>query len=307
MKALIFGCVVAVLGSVSFAQGNEIKLAHFMSPQHPMDRFIMRPLAEKYNAVMEESSVIKIYPAGELGKGPTQQFKRAVTGETDISFGIPGYTQNLFPVMTMFELPGLYTDPVTATTAMWDSIDFVQQDYSRVKMLATWANNPTILITRDRPVRNIADLRGMKVRVANPTTAKIIKDWGGIPITLPANEVYQAMSTGVVDATYIGASAILSFKLYEVANFATVNIPGSISSFYLVMNQGKWDGLSDDERRELEALTGRELSISAANAYKRVGQKALSTASENGVQIVELTPFQLAAFEERFPYAQTGN
>ncbi len=306
MKALIACILFAALVQPSFGQSKEIKLAHFMSPQHPMDRFVMRPLSESFNTAMNGSTVIKIYPAGELGKGPTQQFKRALTGETDISFGIPGYTQNLFPVMTMFELPGLYTDPVVATSAMWDNIGFVEQDYQRVKMLATWANNPTVLISRDKPVRNFNDLRGMKVRVANPTTAKIIKDWGGIPITLPANEIYQALSTGVVDATYIGPSAILSFKLYEVANFATVNIPGAIASFYLVMNQSSWDSLSDEERTQLEGMTGRELSLAAANAYKRVGQKALATAEENGVQIVNLTPFQLAAFRERFPYAQTN-
>ncbi len=306
MKPWIAGLLVAALATPGLAQSREIKLGHFMSPQHPMDRMVMRPLSEEYNAAVNGLSEIKIFPAGELGKGPVQQYKRALTGETDISFGIPGYTQKLFPVMTMFELPGLYTDPVVATTAMWENLDFVQQDYARVKMLATWANNPTILIARDRPVRNISDLRGMKVRVANPTTAKIIKDWGGIPVTLPANQVYQAMSTGVVDATYIGASAILSFKLYEVSNFVTVNIPGALSSFYLILNQDSWDSLSDTEKAELERLTGRERSIAAAAAYKRVGERALATAEENGMQIVNLTPFQLQAFEERFPYAKAN-
>ncbi len=306
MKSAAIAFLGIFFASAAFAQSDEIRLGHFMSPQHPMDRFVMRPLSEGYNAAMEGRSVIQIYPAGELGKGPNQQFKRAVTGETDISFGLPGYTQNLFPVTTMFELPGLYTDPVTATEAIWDNIGMVQQDYERVKLLATWSNNPTVIISRDRPVRNFDDLRGMKVRVGNPTTAKIIEDWGGVPVTLPANQVYQSMSTGVIDAAYIGGSAILGFKLYEVGNFVTVNIPGAITTFYLVMNKERWEGLTDEERQMLDTMTGRELSIEAAQAYQRVGQRAISTAAENGVQVVTLNEFQLNAFLERFPYSTQG-
>ena len=58
------------------AGAGEIKLAHFMSPKHPMDRFIMRPWSEEIAKLSGGSLTVRIYPGGALGKGPVAQFKR---------------------------------------------------------------------------------------------------------------------------------------------------------------------------------------------------------------------------------------
>ncbi len=55
------------------ADAVELKLAHFMSPKRPMDRFIMRPWSEEIAKLSKGSLTVRIYPGGALGKGPVAQ------------------------------------------------------------------------------------------------------------------------------------------------------------------------------------------------------------------------------------------
>ncbi|MEM9524848.1 MAG: ABC transporter substrate-binding protein, partial [Pseudomonadota bacterium] len=74
------------------AYAGELKLAHFMPPTHPMDTMVMAPMTEAFNRAEGVTSEIRIFAAGELGKGPQQQYKRVATGAADIAFVLPAFT-----------------------------------------------------------------------------------------------------------------------------------------------------------------------------------------------------------------------
>lgn len=298
MKPIRMTAVVALLALVAQPlAAKELKLAHFMSPQHPMDQAIMTPLAERIGEATDGALTIKVYPAGELGSGPNQQYRRAVTGIADIAFNLPQYTPAQFKRSVLLHTPGLFADPEQATRAIWSSIDALEPDFSEVELLAFWTNNPSILFTRDKPVTSMADIRGMKVRVPDPVSAEIVEAWGAIPVSLPATDTYNAMSTGVVDAVMIDPSAVGSYNLQEVARHVVMNIPGALSTFTLVMNRAAWDGLSPEEQEILQAETGEALSIKAAEAFKAAGDRGVERLKEVGVELIELSPEALAEFE----------
>lgn len=50
------------------ALAGELKLAHFMSPQHPLHGGIMAPLAKQVEQATGGALKVRIYPAGELGR-----------------------------------------------------------------------------------------------------------------------------------------------------------------------------------------------------------------------------------------------
>lgn len=296
--------MAALVAGLSAAAGAaELKLAHFMPPTHPMDQHVMRPMAEAFNQAVDGTSTIKIYPAGELGKGPKQQYKRVATGVAELAFVLPAFTEKLFPVLTGYELPGLHADGPGATAAMWADRDSIAAEVKQAVPLAAWANNPTILITKGRAVRSPEDLRGMKIRIANSKTAAVISAWGGSPVNMPPTEAYQALSTGSVDGIYIDPSAFKSYKLYEVTDYATVNIPGSVSAFLLAMNKDAHAALSDAEREALAAVSGEALGARAARAFKAAGDAGLQLAADNGVEVITLSDAERAAFQAMSPFA----
>ncbi len=302
MKFLAMSALVGATLLGAAAQAGELKLAHFMPPTHPMDKHVMGPMAEAYNAATGGSSEIKIYPAGELGPGPKAQYKRVATGVAELGFVLPDFTPDLFPVLTSYEMPGRFADGIDATKAMWEGTEAIEAEVDRAVPLAYWANNATILITRDKPVRSPEELAGLKIRVAGDNMAQVITAWGGVPVNMSPTEAYQALSTGVVDGIYIGPSAFSSYKLYEVAKYATVNIPGSVYSFLIAMNKDSYGALSDAEREALHAVSGEKLSLQAAEAFAAVGQKALDTAAENGVEMITLTDAEIGVFSDLSPF-----
>ncbi|MEM9632454.1 MAG: TRAP transporter substrate-binding protein [Pseudomonadota bacterium] len=298
-KAMAAVASAAIAFGIQSAGAEELKIAHFMPSMHPMDQGVMAPLAADIDAATGGELTMRIYPSGELGKGPVQQYKRVVTGVADIVFGIPEYTPKQFAKTGVVHIPGLFANGTDATNALWDNIALIEDEYDQTKLLGLWANNPSVLVTREKPVRTLADMQGMKIRTPNPVMATLVEAWGGIPVSMPTTDAYNAMNTGVIDAVMIGPSGIRSYKLNETAKYVTTNIPTALDSFYLLMNKSSWDSLSDDQKAKLDELTGREISLKGAEAFYKAGQAGLELAKESGVELIEITPEAEAEFRAK--------
>ena len=265
----------------------ELNLAHFMPSRHPMDRGVMTPFATEISSATNGELNIVVHPAGEMGKGPVQQYKRVVSGAVDIAFGIPAYTPNQFPKTALMHLPGLFENVEMATNAIWKNIQNLEDEYREVKLLALWANNPAVCITREKPVQSMEDFKGLKVRAPNPVMAKVVAAWGATPVSMPITEIFNAMNTGVIDAVIMGPSGIRSYKMHDVARFITTNIPASVDSFYIVMNMDRWNYLSEEHRTAFENAVGPNLSMKGAKEFYMAGQAALKLATDAKVQVIE--------------------
>ena len=277
LRRTLLGAAAAamLLGLGPAAVAAELKLAHFMSPKHPMDRFIMRPWSEEVAAKSGGSLKVRIYPGGALGKGPVAQYKRAVDGVADIAFGLPGFTSKLFPRVGVIELPGIAATSSDATDAMWNAMGELAPEFRRVKLLALWTNERQVLMTRKQPIRSVADMKDLKFRVPSKTQGEAIKALGAVPVFMPINRVYNALNTGVIDGVLTGPSTINSFKFNEVAKYYTTGWPLGRSPFYLVMNNAAFDKLSDAHKALVERTTGRAMSLRAAQFYMRAGNGGL--------------------------------
>ncbi len=272
---------MAILPSAGFTE--ELKIAHFMSPKHPMDRFLMRPWAKEIAKITNNSLTVRIYPAGELGKGPRDQFKRAVGGIADITFGLQGYTSKQFPRTTLIELPAVAPNAVEATEKVWNVYDkYLASEYKRVKTLAIWGNEGPVLMTKNKPIRKISDIKGLKIRTPSKAQALLVKALGATPVAMPVTRMYNALNTGVVDALMVPPSVIPSFKIGEVAKYYTTGLPFGRSPFFLVMNRSKWESLSADQKAAIAKTTGRGLSIKGAKGYEKAGAKGLNSVRKSG-------------------------
>ncbi len=305
MRRLMLLLAVWMLAGQATAQGTELNFSSYVNRQHPIDKLIIAPMEEQYEAMVGGLSKVVVHADGTLVPGPRAQFDAIASGKADFTFALCSYAPDHFQRTLQFELPGLYTDPVEATNAMWDHIDYLGAEAPDIKLMVLWANDPTVLITREKPVTNLTDIRGLKIRVASQAHARIIRAWGGDPVMIPLPaDTYTAFGAGEIDAIFIGASAINSFKFYDFGNFITTNLPSSVVAYYVAMNRARYDSLSEVEQRALDSFSGREASLRAAELYMNAGPRAIEISREKGLQIIELTPYQRQAFEDRFPYAK---
>ncbi|MEP2533222.1 TRAP transporter substrate-binding protein [Shimia sp.] len=270
------GLCLATLTALPVAAETELSLANFIPARHPMNAKVFTPLADQLAETSGGDLTIRIYPSGELGAGPKRQFNRVVTGVADISFGLQGYTSSQFPRTLVAELPGLFDSPEDAVATMWRNYELIGEDYAKTKVLAVWVNSPAVLLTRDRAVNSVEDLAGLTIRAPSAIGAKVLEAWGANAVTMPAPEIYNALQTGVIDGVFIGADAVKSFRLDEVTKHAAFDLPNTVTTFFLLMNQGSWDGLSTEQQAQLDNISGLTLSKQATEVYAASGAASRS-------------------------------
>ncbi|PTX04993.1 TRAP transporter substrate-binding protein [Pararhodobacter aggregans] len=278
------------------ATATTLRLAHWVPPQHTLTASTIEPLQA---AVSGAGVEIQVYPGGELGAGPLEQYVRAVTGVADIVWGLQGYTSSQFPRTMISELPGALPEGVNGYDMLWNAQEagLLDGEFPGTRPLALWLSEPNVFIMRDHDIRTPADVAGLKIRVSGSAAAAAVEALGATPVQMPAGEIYNALQTGLIDGVITGASAIGDFRLDEVANSYTLGAPLGRISFYLVMNQGAYDGLSDDERAALDAIAGRALSQSAEEGWNARAQQVIDQISATGDNTVyTLTPEEAEAF-----------
>lgn len=298
---LAVGTALTALSAVDApATAKELKLAHFMSPAHPMHRVAFAPLAKAMNEASGGALTIKIFPAGQLGKGPVAQYKRAIDGVTDMSFVVTQYVSKAFPKSMLLTLPGVGNTAQEITEKAYSVYDkHLASEYKNIKMLALWALDPSNLLTK-KPISTVADIKGLKIRPNSPAASRIVKAWGAAPVGMPVSKVYNNFNTGVVNAVMIGASALYKpWNLNEPAEYVVDNFPGYGSMFFLAMNKKSWDGLTKDEKALVDQHTGKKFGLVAAGGFNRDTVNGIAAAKAGkGVKYIRLTTEQRATFEK---------
>ncbi|MDE0112513.1 MAG: ABC transporter substrate-binding protein, partial [Albidovulum sp.] len=96
MSITRLGLVAALATAIGFTAqstaGEELSVATFVPPQHHTNEVMFKWFSEEIEKRSGGTLTMKLYPAGQLGVGPVQQFKRAVEGVGDIAFGVTAYT-----------------------------------------------------------------------------------------------------------------------------------------------------------------------------------------------------------------------
>ncbi|CAG1006702.1 Solute-binding protein [Rhizobiaceae bacterium] len=296
MKKLISPLAAAMLLAAPMASAAELKLADFQPPTHFVVKNVYEPFAARIAEKTGGDVTVKVYMGGELGPGPAEQYNRAVDGVTDIAFGLPGYTASNFPKTLLTELPGVISAD-TGTARMNANVDLLSDEYTRVVLLGIWNNAPNIIFTASKPIRALADLKGLKIRVPSRNAGLVVEAWGASPVSMPAPEIYNAMQTGVIDGAMTDATTLGAFKLAEVTKYVTTGMDTTISSFFLIMNRDSFEGLSEDQRKVvLEA--GRDAAMNGNKAWLGIADKALSGfAATEGKEVITLADEKAAEFD----------
>lgn len=301
MKINHFIAAAAVaVASVSAANAEELKFANFTPPFHTINASVIEKLNESVSAATNGDLTVRGYHGGELGAGPVEQYVRVVQGVADIAWGLPGYTSSQFEKTMIAELPTAIPLDAPGYEALWKAYDeHLSGEFPGTVPLALWTSEPNVFIMKEKVIRTPDDMKGLKVRVAGATAAKVAEALGATPVQMPINQVYNALQTGLIDGVITGSSTLSDFKLDEVANSYTFGANLGRLSFYAVMNKSKYDALSDEQKAALDAIAGLPLSESAEVSWNATADAAVAAARQLPENtFVDLTPEEAAAFAD---------
>ena len=129
MKRLIIGLTTAfsLLNSTP-ALSDELSLAYFMGPRHPMNAAVFTPFAERLAELSGGEITVQQFPGGALNSVPPQQYNILLEGVADIAFALPGYTGDVFPITNVVSLPGVCSDALDCTQALLNARGVIEEE-----------------------------------------------------------------------------------------------------------------------------------------------------------------------------------
>ncbi len=217
-------------------------------------------------------------------------------GLADISFTVHGYTPGRFTLTQMAEFPflGDRAEPLSVAfhrTASKHPEFAAEHTRQGVKVLAYFTHGPGIVFNTKRAVTRAEDLQGMKFRVGGGMVNEISKALNMNVTLKPAPDSYELLSSGVMDGTLFPAESTDSFKIDKIIKHATT-FPGGLynTSFVFMMNPAKYDKLTADEKKAVDAIYGEVVVRMFGKAWDRVDAAAVQNMQKNGVVITKANP-----------------
>lgn len=292
---LVVGLVSAICQKEAAAQTRavELRISHMAPAGSVYDRQITA-WARKVEEDSKGRLAFRIFPGGTL-IGAFVTYDGIEKGVADIGasyrYGRAG--AELTGITSMF-LAGL-PDAKTAshiTAEIWKKFPEFAKEWEGVKVLWTNASGPAV-VASTKPVRVMADFRGLSLRSPVPEASDALRELGGTPVSMTTADMVLGMQKGTVHGGLVFKEAIESFKL--PIKYVTEFGMYASSNWFMVMNWDSWKKLPPDLQRIIDASLewGRSESI---KAFEQADTSAVAYARGQGIEFIKLTPAEQAAW-----------
>ena len=283
------------------AQTIELKLSHFVPPNHTFHKWAMA-----WTSRLEKESngrlKFQIYPNGQL-VGPTnRQFDAARNGITDIAWVLHGATPGRYPTTELVNLA--FTWPkagsgssITSKRMSELAADYLAKEHEGLHILWMAAAMP-IVIYSSVPIRKLDDFKGVKIRYAGVQNRNLLDSLGAVPLLIQPPEAQDALAKGIVQGATFPHEAALSLDLGTVAKHATE--PGlSTAPFALVMNPAKYNSLPADLKALIDKSTGSAAAEQFGKEWEAAEKHGRDEEIKQGVQIHTLSEADVAEIKRK--------
>jgi len=153
--------------------------------------------------------------------------------------------------------------------------------------LAFYDSGARSIYSVKKPVKTLADAKGLKVRVQQSDLwVSLLEAMGANATPMPFGEVYTALKTGLVDAAENNYPSYESSRHFEVAKYYN-KTEHSMAPEILLFSKKVWDGLSPDEQKQIRAAAKESVGY-MRKLWDEREAKSLAVVKAAGAQIVEV-------------------
>lgn len=304
MHRLAGAALLAAAGLFAAGTANAADITLKASHQFPggkgdvrdeMVQMIARDVA-KANVGLD----IKVYPGASLVKA-TEQWNAMLKGQIDITSFPLDYASGQHPQFGATLMPGLvknhdHAKRINSSPFMAD-IKKIINDAGVVVLADAWLAGA--FGSKKNCILEPNDAKGLKVRSAGATFAEMWAGAGASIVSIPSNEVYNALQTGVADATDTSSGSFVSFRLYEQVSCLTA--PGDNALWFMyepvLMSKRSFDKLNDTQKKAIMEASKKAEDYFAAES-KKLDDQLVESFKKANVKVVTMTEEQAAKWRE---------
>lgn len=318
MKRLRFGVLlgVATLSFGVMAAPNVdaatilLKAASPWPDKHPANVWGPELFMKKVTQLTHGEVKFQWYPDGQLGK-PETELQLVENGGIDILLAAPPYTPDKLPLSEVGGLPGLARTSCQISEAMQSLLGpkgiLTKTEYKPLGLHPLFAGSPPPyeIMTARKPVRRLADLKGLRLKAAGGAEADAVRALGAVPIQMNSVDVYEAAERGVLDGRIGPYGSVASLHEQHIFKYGTVGAAVGDFVALVVMNEKRWDAMPKNVQAAMDTAAHDALMNSCEN-WDKSGQVAIESTlpKKYGWKMYHLTPAQIKRWQARLEPVQ---
>ncbi|WP_077001628.1 TRAP transporter substrate-binding protein [Variovorax sp. KK3] len=288
MKRLAL-CLALMLCAAAPAWSQTVlRYSNWLPAKHQMHTEVFVPWMAEVEKATEGRVKFEILPK-MVGTVPTQ-FDVLRDGLADMAVFVPGFSPGRFDLIEMAELPLVADEPnvmAPAVQQLYTKHLAKYNEFKGVHIVSIFSTAAGHVYTAKKPVRSMADFKGVKLRTSLAANSPAVTALGAVPVQKGTNEIYELVSSGVLDGTLLSKEAVVSFSLVNTLNNLTI-IPGGIynSVLSLAINEDKWKSLSPKDQDIITKLSGDLMAKEVGKAYSKADANAVDTMKQAGKTVI---------------------
>ena len=276
---------------------TELVYASPYSPAHPFSRADQTWMKFVEQASRGRIQIRPIWSGSLLSSDQSMQELRH--GIADIGLVTPIYARGGAHLIRVQS--GFYSGARTpqSQVALYRCMTKASGEYDKelagLEVLAVQGGILPGIVTRTRPVRSLADLKGLRLRAPSELLG-VLRELGADPVNMPMGEVYSALAKGVLDGVIAPPDTFGSLHFAEVAHYFTaLQVPrGAYPA--RVMSSRRWQSLRPEARKVLlESVPVWEAALAREN--EQAGALGLATAQAEHVTVIGMPAADQARFD----------
>ncbi|GHU39437.1 C4-dicarboxylate ABC transporter [Spirochaetia bacterium] len=307
MKKLFVLALAVVVTGLAFAGGDKeggasgkpvvIQIGYENQPGEPIDLGIRewaRLVEERSKGTMK----IEVFPSSQLGS-KNEIIDQMLAGMAVITLADGAfYADRGVPDLGITFAPYLFAtwdEAWKLTKSDWWKGQMKQMDDKGLHVLtANWIYGERHTIAK-KPIRTVADFRGLKIRVPNNLIqVKGMEVMGATPTPMALGEVYTSLQQGVIDGMENPLTTIYGSKAHEVAKYITLD--GHVKNFTTwVCGTIFFNKLTPEQQKILQE-TGDAAGIFNNNLQNQLTEKTVADLKAEGAEIITVN---VAAFQNQ--------
>ena len=196
---------------------------------------------------------LKYYDGGSL-VGSTEVFDAVANGVVEMATDWPSYWDGKNTAFSLLTSVPMGFTPTDYMIWYWQGggFEMAQELYGKygIVYIPHGLTSPESGQRSNKPIKTLADYKGVKMRQCGRVQANMLGDVGGSAIFMPGGEVYMALQRGTIDAGEFSVPEVdwvMGFQ--EITKFWVLpgwHQPGPL--WGVMVNKKAWDSLSDESK-----------------------------------------------------------
>lgn len=286
--AIASGLAAALFAAGSVQAQEKLRIAGNFAPDHSSS-IAMQQFKKDVEAASKGSLVIEVFDNMQLG-GAAENVSQTRSGTIHMTWVGMAFLSRTVPELEAVSLPFMFPNRQIAYKVMdgavGDLIESKMADKGFVSLgfMELGARQVTNSV---RPIKTMADLKGMKIRMQpNETHLATFRALGANPLAMDIKEVYSAMEQKVIDGHENPYALILTSRFNEVQKHLS-NTAHFFDFIAVVANKKKFDGLSAEHRKIVQTAMTNAIAAQRAAATK-ADAESLAELQKKGMTYTEM-------------------